>query len=44
MARTRIVLGGGGRDRKILAAPAILEALPHAEIVDDLAKPLEPSE
>jgi len=33
----RIVLGGGSRDRKVLAAPEILVAL-GAEVVDDLAK------
>lgn len=40
MTRERIVLGGGGRDRKILARPAILLALANAEIVNDLAKPI----
>jgi len=33
----RVVLGGGGRDRKVLAAPEILVAL-GAEVVDDLVK------
>ena len=28
--RSRIILGGGSRDRKVLAAPSILEALPNA--------------
>ncbi len=36
--RERIVLGGGSRDRKVLAAPSILQAMPNAEIVTDLAK------
>ncbi len=36
--RDRIVLGGGGRDRKIVAAPSLLSALPNAEVVPDLAK------
>jgi prolyl-tRNA editing enzyme YbaK/EbsC (Cys-tRNA(Pro) deacylase) len=37
MERERIVLGGGNRSTKILAPPAILEALPNAEVVPDLA-------
>ena len=41
MTRDRIVLGGGSRDRKILAPPSILEQLPGAEVVEDLARPFE---
>lgn len=41
MDRTRIVLGGGDRGRKVLAAPAILAAI-GAEVVADLAKPAAP--
>jgi prolyl-tRNA editing enzyme YbaK/EbsC (Cys-tRNA(Pro) deacylase) len=37
MARERIVLGGGSRSCKVLAPPAILSALPGAEIVEGLA-------
>lgn len=37
MERDRVVLGGGGRDRKVLAPPEILLAV-GAEVVDDLAK------
>src|SRR3954469_25945316 len=37
MERERIVLGGGSRSCKVLAAPAILEALPNVEVVDGLA-------
>lgn len=37
MARQRIVLGGGSRSWKVLAAPAILRALPGVEVVDGLA-------
>src|SRR4051794_37277137 len=33
MERERIVLGGGSRSCKVLAAPAILEALPNVEVV-----------
>ncbi len=38
MTRDRIVLGGGSRDRKMLAAPTVLERLPNVEIVPDLAR------
>ena len=38
MDRDRIILGGGGRDRKVLAPPAILTALPNVEVVSNLAK------
>ncbi len=37
MARDRIVLGGGSRSWKVIAAPAILHALPSVEVVDGLA-------
>jgi len=37
MARERVVLGGGSRSFKVIAAPEILLRLPHAEVVDDLA-------
>ena len=40
VARERIVLGGGSRSWKVLAAPAILGALPNVTVVDGLA--LEP--
>ena len=39
MGRTSIVLGGGTRDAKIVAAPALLHELPGVEIVEGLAKP-----
>ena len=35
--RERVVLGGGSRSRKLLAPPALLLALPGAEVVDGLA-------
>ena len=41
MARDRIVLGGGSRSWKVIAAPAILLRLPGVEVVDGLAN--EPS-
>ena len=37
MERPRVILGGGGRDRKVLASPTVLIAL-GAQIVEDLAK------
>ena len=37
MARDRIVLGGGSRFWKVIAAPGILRSLPGVEIVDGLA-------
>lgn len=36
-----VIVGGGSRDRKLLVPPASLAALPHAEVVDGLAKPAE---
>ena len=41
MMRDRIILGGGSRDRKVLAPPTILTALANVDIVSDLAKTLE---
>jgi prolyl-tRNA editing enzyme YbaK/EbsC (Cys-tRNA(Pro) deacylase) len=40
--RPRIILGGGSRDRKVHASPAILTALPNTEVVADLAREYEP--
>ena len=37
MARDRIVLGGGSRSWKVIAAPAILRRLPGVEVVEGLA-------
>jgi prolyl-tRNA editing enzyme YbaK/EbsC (Cys-tRNA(Pro) deacylase) len=39
MLRDRIVLGGGSRDRKVIASPTILAAL-GAEVVEGLAGPV----
>jgi prolyl-tRNA editing enzyme YbaK/EbsC (Cys-tRNA(Pro) deacylase) len=44
MARDRIVLGGGSRSWKVLAAPAILRTLPGMEVVDGLATEPRPAE
>lgn len=40
--RDRIVLGGGSRDRKIVGDPQLLTRLPGAEVVEGLAKLIEP--
>ena len=37
MARERIILGGGSRSWKVIAAPEILRSLPGMEVVDGLA-------
>jgi prolyl-tRNA editing enzyme YbaK/EbsC (Cys-tRNA(Pro) deacylase) len=37
MQRQRIVLGGGSRSCKVVAAPAILRTLPAVEVVEGLA-------
>ena len=37
MTRDRIVLGGGSRSWKVISTPAILRALPNAEVIDGLA-------
>ena len=42
MARERIVLGGGSRSWKVIAAPSILAGLPGVEVVDGLANPAQP--
>ena len=44
MARRRVVVGGGSRDRKLLLPPTGLLALPGAEAVEDLARPIPPPE
>ncbi|MEA2653193.1 MAG: hypothetical protein QOI37_420 [Chloroflexota bacterium] len=43
MERERIVLGGGSRSWKVIAAPAILRALPAVEIVGGLANDPPPT-
>src|SRR6188474_806884 len=41
MARPRIILGGGSRSWKVISTPALLRALPGAEVVEGLAKSSE---
>jgi prolyl-tRNA editing enzyme YbaK/EbsC (Cys-tRNA(Pro) deacylase) len=43
MARERIVLGGGSRSWKVIAAPAILQRLPNVEVVAGLANRRDPA-
>ncbi len=40
MERERLIIGGGSRNRKLLVPPATLAALPVAEVVEGLARPL----
>ena len=42
MGRERIVLGGGSRSWKVLAAPGILAALPNVTVVEGLATEPQP--
>ena len=41
MERDHLIIGGGGRDRKLLVPPETLAAHPHAEVVEGLAKTIE---
>lgn len=40
LGRTRVIVGGGSRDRKVLCPPASLVALASAEVVEGLARPI----
>jgi len=42
MARDRVVVGGGSRNRKLLLPPVGLLSLPGVEVVEDLARPIPP--
>lgn len=44
MERERLIIGGGGRDRKLLVPPATLAGHPDVEVVDQLAKLVEPAQ
>lgn len=39
--RDRVIVGGGSRDRKLFVPPAALVALPGAEVIEGLARPVE---
>ena len=39
MEREQVVLGGGSRDRKIVAPPGLLRHVANAEVVEGLARP-----
>lgn len=43
MERSNLIIGGGSRDRKLLVPPATLVAHPRAEVVEGLAKVVEPT-
>lgn len=43
MDRPRVVLGGGSRNWKVIAEPAILLELPNTEVVEGLAAPPPPA-
>ena len=43
MTRDQLIIGGGSRDRKLLVPPLTLAAHPTAEVVEGLAKQVEPS-
>jgi prolyl-tRNA editing enzyme YbaK/EbsC (Cys-tRNA(Pro) deacylase) len=42
LERDRVILGGGSRHWKLVAAPGFLTALPHAEVVEGLARDINP--
>lgn len=42
MGRDEVVIGGGSRDRKLRLPPEGLLVLPGAEVVEDLARPVDP--
>src|SRR6187401_1873937 len=39
----QVIVGGGSRDRKLLVPPASLVAIPGAEVVPGLARPVDPA-
>ena len=40
MARPEVIIGGGGRDRKLLVPPATIAGHPDVTVVEDLAMPI----
>ncbi len=43
LQRSKVIVGGGSRDRKIHVTPQALTALPSSEVIDDLAKERPPT-
>ena len=43
LQRSKVIVGGGARDRKIYVTPQALTALPSSEVIDDLAKERPPT-
>ena len=43
LQRSKVIVGGGSRDRKICVTPQALTALPSSEVIDDLAKERPPT-
>ena len=43
LQRSKVIVGGGSRDRKIYVTPQALTALPSSEVIDDLAKERPPT-
>jgi prolyl-tRNA editing enzyme YbaK/EbsC (Cys-tRNA(Pro) deacylase) len=43
MGRSRLILGGGSRSWKVISSPALLKAVPGAEVVEGLANRVEPA-
>jgi prolyl-tRNA editing enzyme YbaK/EbsC (Cys-tRNA(Pro) deacylase) len=41
MERERIVVGGGSRAAKVVGPPSMLLTIPHSEVIEDLATPVE---
>ena len=44
MQRERVIIGGGGRDRKLLVPPATLAAHPRVDVVEGLAIAVDPAD
>jgi len=40
MERTSVIVGGGSRSIKLVVTPAMLAAVPNAEVIDGLARPV----
>jgi len=40
LERPKVIIGGGGRDSKLIISPAVFESIPQAEIITELARPV----